>query len=68
MVTVLFYYASFSFCLIIALYFLIPTVIVQIFDPIAELVIPTGFPIKEAKTEIEIHPVVVEAEIGKCSI
>ena len=36
----------------------------QIFNPIAELQIPT----KEAKTEIETHPVIVEAKIRKGSI
>ena len=46
--------------LIIDFYFLIPTVIAQIFNPIAELVILIGIPIKEAKAEIEIHPVIVE--------
>ena len=30
---------------------LIPTVIAQIFNPIAELVIPIGIPTKEAKAE-----------------
>ena len=39
-------------------------VITQIFNPIAELVIP----IKIAKAEIEIHPVTAEAKIRKCSI
>ena len=46
--------------LIIDFYFLIPAVIAQIFNPIAELVILIGIPIKEAKAEIEIHPVIVE--------
>ena len=36
--------------LIIGLYFLIPAVIVQIFNPIAELVILIEIPLKEAKT------------------
>ena len=31
-------------------------------------VIPIGIPNKEAKAEIEIHPVIVEAKIRKCSI
>ena len=44
--------------------FLIPAVIAQIFNPIAELVIPIGIPIKGAKTEIEIHPVNVEAKLS----
>ena len=34
--------------------------IAQIFNPIAELVTPVGVPIKEAKAETEIHPVIVE--------
>ena len=57
-----------SFLLIIDLYFLIAAVIAQIFNPIAELVIPIGVPIKEVKTGIKIHPVIVEAKIRKCSI
>ena len=52
---ILFYHASFFF-LIIDLYFVIPAVIAQIFNPIAELVIPIGIPSKEGKAEIEIHP------------
>ena len=47
---------------------LIPAVIAKIFNPIAELVFPTGIPSKEAKVEIEIHPVFVEAKIRKCSV
>ena len=54
------------FLLIIHLYFLIPADIAQIFNLIAELVIPIGIPIKEAKAENEIHPVIVEAKIRKC--
>ena len=60
--------SSFFFFLIIDLYLLIPAVIAQIFNPIAELVIPVGIPIKEANKEIETHPVIVEAKIRKCSI
>ena len=51
----------FFFLLIIDLYFLIPAAIAQIFNPITELVIPIGIPSKEAKAEIEIHPVIAEA-------
>ena len=58
----------FFFFLIIDLYFLIPTVIAQIFNPIEELVIPVGIPTKEAKAEIETHPVIVQAKTRKCSI
>ena len=54
--------------LIIDLHFLIPAVIAQVFNPIADLVIPIGIPSKETKTEIEIHPVIVEAKIRTCSI
>ena len=39
--------------LIIELYFLIPAVTAQIFNPIAELVIPVRIPIQEAKAEIK---------------
>ena len=58
----------FFFFLIIDLYFLIPTVIAQIFNPIEELVIPIGIPTKEAKAEMETHPVIVQAKTRKCSI
>ena len=58
--------SSFFFFLIIDLCFLIPAAIAQIFNPIAELVISTGLPSKEAKAEIEIHPVTVEAKIRNC--
>ena len=51
------------------LYFLIPAAIAQISNSIAELIIPiAGIPSKEAKIEIELHPVIVEAKIRKCSI
>ena len=52
----------------IDLYFLIPAVVAQIFNPTAELVIPIEISIKEGKAEIEIHPVIAEAKIRKCSI
>ena len=44
------------FFLIIDLYFLIPAVITQIFNPIVEPANPIGIPTKEAKAEIETHP------------
>ena len=56
------------FLLFIDLYFLIPGVIAQIFNPIAELIIPTGIPIKKVKAEIKIYPVIVEAKTRKSSI
>ena len=49
----------FFFFLIIDLYFLIPAVIAQIFNPIAEIVIPIGIATKEAKAEMKTHPVIV---------
>ena len=55
----------FFFFLIIDLYFLIPAVITQIFNPIAELVIPYGIPTKEAKAEMETYPVSVEITISE---
>ena len=50
--------------LIIDLYFLIPAVITQAFNPIAELIIFIGIPIKETKTEMEKHPVTVKTNIN----
>ena len=57
-------YAPFSFFL----YFLIPLVIAQIFNPMAELVIPKGIPSKEVKTDIEIDQVTAEVKLRKCLI
>ena len=48
-------------------FWLIPAVIAQIFNPIAELVIPIGIPTKEAKAEMEIRPV-IEVTVSKWSI
>ena len=53
---------------IIDLYFLITAFIAQISNPIAELVIPTGIPTKEAKAEMETDPVTAEPKIKKFSI
>ena len=58
----------FFFFLIIDLYFLIPAVIVQTCNPIAELVIPIEIPTKETKAETETHTVIVEIKISKRSI
>ena len=52
------------FLFLIIDFFLIPAVITQIFDSNAELAIPTGTPTKEAKGEIETHPVTVEIKIS----
>ena len=56
----------FFFILIFGLYFLIPVVIAQFFNPIAKIVIPIGIPTKERKAEKETHPVIAEAKIKKC--
>ena len=56
----------FYFFLIIDFYFLIPSVIAQIFNPFAELVSLIEIPTKEA--EAETHSVIAEAKIRKCSI
>ena len=53
------------FFLFIDLYFLILAVITQIFNRIVELAIPIGIPTKEAKAEIETHPVIVEITISE---
>ena len=58
----------FFFSLLIDFYFLIPEVIAKIFNPTTELAMPIGIPTKEAKVEIETHPVTVEAKISKYSI
>ena len=57
----------FFYFLIIDLHFLIPAVIAQIFNLIAELGIPIRIPNKEAKAEIEIRPITVETKLRKCS-
>ena len=58
----------FFFFLIIDLYFLIPAVITQIFNPIAAVTIPIKIPTKEAKLEMETHPVTVEIIASEWSI
>ena len=54
------------------MYLLILTAIAQIFNPIgeptAEIEISIRIPIKEAKSEIEIRPVILEAKTWHCSI
>ena len=52
----------FFFFLFVELYFLKPAVIVQMFNPIAKLVITMRILIKEVKAETEVHPVIVEAK------
>ena len=58
----------FYFFLFFDLYFLIPAVIAQIFNPIAELVIATRIPTKEAKVEMETHPKIIKITISKWSL
>ena len=58
----------FFFCLIIDLQFLIPAVVAEIFNSIAELVISVGITSKEAKKEMKIDSVTAEAKIRKCLI
>ena len=58
----------FLYFLIIDLCSLIPAVFVQVFNHAAELEISIGMPYKEAKTEMEIHPVTSESKIRKCSV
>ena len=55
----------FVFFIIINLYFLIPTVIAQIFNPIAELVLLIGISTKEEKAELKTHPLTAEITISK---
>ena len=57
----------FPFFLIIDLYFLIPGVIAQIFNPTAEIGITQGIPTKEAKEEMETNPATVRTKKSKCS-
>ena len=56
----------FFFFFIIELYFLIPAVIAQIFNPTTEHVMSTEIQTKEANAEIETQPVTVEAKISNC--
>ena len=58
----------FFFFLIIDLYFLILGAISQVLNPYAQFVILIEMSIKKVKPEVEIHPVIIEAEIRNCSI
>ena len=58
----------FFFFLIIDLHFLIPAAITEMFNPIAELIMPIGIPTIKAKTGMETYPVIVENTISKWSI
>ena len=50
----------FFFLLIIDLYFLVPAIITQFFNPITELVSPIGISTKEAKAEMETLSIAAE--------
>ena len=52
------YSCLFFFFLIINLYMLIPAAIAQMFNHIVQLLIPIGIATKEAKAEMETHPVI----------
>ena len=56
------------FFLIIDLYFLIPAVIVQTFNPVVELVILIAILSRELKKAIEIYPVTAKAKMRKCLV
>ena len=58
----------FLFFLSIDLVFSVTGVIAQIYDPIAEFVIPIVTPANEEKIEIETQSVVIEIKISKCSM
>ena len=58
--------AFFFFFLITDLYFLIHAVIAQIFNPTVELIVLIKMPTKEAKAEIETHPLIGEVKMSKC--
>ena len=68
LLTILFYHLLLHLSYCVDLYFLIPAVIAQIFNPIVELAIPIETPTKEAKAEIETSPVIVEVTLKKLSI
>ena len=61
---ILYDHASYFFFFIIELYILIPSIITQIFNPVAEIVIPIGIPNKEMET----NPVIVEISVSQWSI
>ena len=44
------------------------SVIAQLFKHTAELVIPIGIPINDAKADIETNPVITETKIIDCSV
>ena len=62
-----FFFFFWLIIVIIDLYFLIPAVIAQMFNPVTDFVILIGISTKEAKAKMETHRIIAEAEI-KCSV
>ena len=62
------FYRDFSAFLIIYLYFLILAFISYIFLVITKPATPTDIPTKEESSELETHPLTVEAKISKWSV
>ena len=54
----------FFFFLVTDLYFLVPAFVTQIFSPVEELLLSIRAPTKEAKAEMETHPVTIETNIS----
>ena len=59
-------FANNTFFIMLLFLFMNYWLIVQIFNPTAELVIPVGIPTKETKAEIQAHPVTEDK--SRCSI
>ena len=59
-------FANNTFFIMLLFLFMNYWLIVQIFNPTAELVIPIGIPTKEAKAEIQAYPVTEDESM--CSI
>ena len=64
----IFHHVSFFFFLIIDLYHLILATIAQIFNPIVELIIPVEILTKDAKAEMEIHPLTAKTKEKRWSL
>ena len=64
----LFHYVFFFFSLIIDLYLLIPAVIAQIYNPTAELAIPSATPTKEVNAQIKTQPLTAETKTRKFNL
>ena len=62
------FHFAFFFFLINGPYVLIPALIAQTFNPVDKLVISLRMPSKEAKGEIETHPILAEAKLRNCLV